>query len=99
MTYRLGVDAGGTFTDFVLADDRGNIHLFKATSTPEDGTRAIAEGFAQMRIIVFEFKDNFLFVFGAVHADVNLCGEQVGRHFYTGYRDQFVASVNKASFF
>lgn len=48
MTYRLGVDAGGTFTDFVLADDKGNVHLFKATSTPEDGTRAIAEGFAQI---------------------------------------------------
>lgn len=48
MTYRLGVDAGGTFTDFVLADDHGNIHLFKATSTPEDGTRAIAEGFQQI---------------------------------------------------
>lgn len=43
MSYRLGVDAGGTFTDFVLADDRGHI-LFKATSTPEDGTKAIAEG-------------------------------------------------------
>lgn len=48
MTYRLGVDAGGTFTDFVLADDKGNIHLFKATSTPEDGTKAIAEGFLQI---------------------------------------------------
>jgi N-methylhydantoinase A len=48
MTYRLGVDAGGTFTDFVLADDKGNVHLFKATSTPEDGTRAIAEGFKQI---------------------------------------------------
>jgi N-methylhydantoinase A len=48
MSYRLGVDAGGTFTDFVLADDQGNVHLFKATSTPEDGTRAIAEGFAQI---------------------------------------------------
>jgi len=48
MTYRLGVDAGGTFTDFVLADDAGNIQLFKATSTPEDGTKAIAEGFAQI---------------------------------------------------
>src|SRR3990167_795636 len=47
-TYRLGVDAGGTFTDFVLADDQGNTHLFKATSTPEDGTRAIADGFAQI---------------------------------------------------
>lgn len=48
MTYRLGVDAGGTFTDFVLADSSGQVHLFKATSTPEDGTRAIAEGFAQI---------------------------------------------------
>ena len=48
MSYRLGVDAGGTFTDFVLADDKGHIHLFKATSTPEDGTKAIAEGFAQI---------------------------------------------------
>ena len=48
MSYRLGVDAGGTFTDFVLADEQGQVLLFKATSTPEDGTRAIAEGFAQI---------------------------------------------------
>lgn len=48
MKYRLGVDAGGTFTDFVLADDSGNIRLFKATSTPDDGTKAVAEGFAQI---------------------------------------------------
>ncbi|ABM57279.1 caprolactamase subunit alpha [Verminephrobacter eiseniae] len=48
MNYRLGVDAGGTFTDFVLADGSGNVHLFKTTSTPEDGTRAIAEGLAQI---------------------------------------------------
>ncbi|MEO8407680.1 MAG: hydantoinase/oxoprolinase N-terminal domain-containing protein, partial [Oxalobacteraceae bacterium] len=46
--YRLGVDAGGTFTDFVLADQDGNVRLFKATSTPEDGTRAIADGLQQI---------------------------------------------------
>ena len=46
--YRLGVDAGGTFTDFVLADQGGNLHLFKATSTPEDGTKAIADGLSQI---------------------------------------------------
>jgi N-methylhydantoinase A len=46
--YRLGVDAGGTFTDFVLADGAGRMHLFKATSTPEDGTRAIADGLGQI---------------------------------------------------
>lgn len=48
MKYRLGVDAGGTFTDFVLADETGKVTLVKATSTPEDGARAIADGFAQL---------------------------------------------------
>ena len=32
--YRLGIDAGGTFTDFVLAEKSGNTRLFKALSTP-----------------------------------------------------------------
>jgi N-methylhydantoinase A len=44
--YRLGVDAGGTFTDFVLADDRGEVRLFKTASTPDDPTRAIGAGLA-----------------------------------------------------
>lgn len=46
--FRLGVDAGGTFTDFVLAEQSGTLHLFKAPSTPEDGTKAISHGLGQM---------------------------------------------------
>ncbi|MGP5535610.1 hydantoinase/oxoprolinase N-terminal domain-containing protein [Psychrobacter glacincola] len=46
--FRIGVDAGGTFTDFVLAERSGNVHLFKAPSTPEDGTLAIANGLQQI---------------------------------------------------
>ncbi|MGH6927132.1 MAG: hydantoinase/oxoprolinase N-terminal domain-containing protein, partial [Dongiaceae bacterium] len=42
--YRLGIDAGGTFTDFVLADNSGDVRLYKALSTPDDPTRAIEEG-------------------------------------------------------
>ena len=42
--YRLGIDAGGTFTDFVLADQAGNVRLFKTPSTPADPTKAIASG-------------------------------------------------------
>ena len=43
--YRLGIDAGGTFTDFVLADrESGEVKLFKALSTPADPTRAIENG-------------------------------------------------------
>jgi N-methylhydantoinase A len=42
--YRLGIDAGGTFTDFVLADRAGNVRLFKVLSTPADPTLAIENG-------------------------------------------------------
>ena len=42
--YRLGIDAGGTFTDFVLADSRGHVRLYKALSTPTDPTLAIKNG-------------------------------------------------------
>ena len=44
--YRLGIDAGGTFTDFVLADKSGNVRLYKALSTPADPTVAIRNGLA-----------------------------------------------------
>ena len=42
--YRLGIDAGGTFTDFVLADKSGNIKIYKTPSTPDDPTKAIEDG-------------------------------------------------------
>ncbi len=46
--YRLGVDAGGTFTDFVLADQKGHVRLYKALSTPADPTKAISDGLQQI---------------------------------------------------
>ena len=42
--YRLGIDAGGTFTDFVLANKSGNIKIYKTLSTPNDPTKAIENG-------------------------------------------------------
>ncbi len=43
--YRLGIDAGGTFTDFVLADRvAGTVDIYKALSTPQDPTEAIKDG-------------------------------------------------------
>ncbi|MGH9872413.1 MAG: hydantoinase/oxoprolinase family protein [Pyrinomonadaceae bacterium] len=40
---RVGVDTGGTFTDFVF-DARGRPEIFKLASTPSDPSRAIAAG-------------------------------------------------------
>mgnify|MGYP001346184900 CR=1 FL=1 len=42
---RIGVDVGGTFTDFVLVDDhRGVIFTGKQLTTHQDPSRAICEG-------------------------------------------------------
>ena len=46
--FRLGVDAGGTFTDFILSDAHGKVLLCKSLSTPQDGTLAIADGLRQL---------------------------------------------------
>ena len=42
-----GVDVGGTFTDFVIFEN-GKWRIGKRLSTPDDQSRAIAEGLAQM---------------------------------------------------
>ena len=44
--YRLGIDAGGTFTDFVLADKSNSVKIYKTPSTPNDPTKAIENGLA-----------------------------------------------------
>lgn len=40
---RIGVDTGGTFTDFVFEAD-GELRIFKLASTPDDPSRAIRAG-------------------------------------------------------
>jgi N-methylhydantoinase A len=44
---RIGVDTGGTFTDFVFEQD-GQIQLFKLPSTPADPSLAILQGLEQI---------------------------------------------------
>ena len=44
---RIGVDTGGTFTDFVFAKD-GRLNLFKLPSTPSDPSKAITDGLTRI---------------------------------------------------
>ncbi|MCY4452457.1 MAG: hydantoinase/oxoprolinase family protein [Immundisolibacterales bacterium] len=45
MTYRLGVDIGGTFTDFALFDEGGSrIAVHKRLTTPDDPSAAVLGG-------------------------------------------------------
>ena len=36
MSFRVGIDIGGTFTDAISLDDRGNLVSAKSPTTPED---------------------------------------------------------------
>ena len=47
--YRVGVDVGGTFTDFILADAAtGRLHLHKCLTTPEDPSIGALAGLSDL---------------------------------------------------
>lgn len=49
MSYRLGVDVGGTFTDFLLINESdGSTHTAKVPSTPEDSSIGVLNGLARI---------------------------------------------------
>ncbi len=44
MAYRIGVDVGGTFTDFLVVDDKGNAEIYKTSTTPLDPSIGLFRG-------------------------------------------------------
>jgi len=46
---RIGIDAGGTFTDFIVCHDNGAIDTFKLRSNPRSPASVILAGLAQAR--------------------------------------------------
>ena len=47
--FRVAVDTGGTFSDFVIQDvENGSWSVIKVPSTPDDPSRAIAQGLAEL---------------------------------------------------
>ena len=50
MAYRVGVDVGGTFTDFCAFDESTNeLHTLKVLSTPDEPGAEVMEGIAALR--------------------------------------------------
>lgn len=47
MSYRIGVDTGGTFTDCIVVDDSGNVTAAKAASTPQDFSVGVMDSVAK----------------------------------------------------
>jgi N-methylhydantoinase A len=48
MKYKIGIDVGGTFTDFLLAAEDGSSEIYKVLSTPEDPSIGTMRGIAEM---------------------------------------------------
>ena len=45
---KIGIDVGGTFTDFLLSEDDGTSHIFKVLSTPDDPSIGLMNGLREM---------------------------------------------------
>ena len=62
MKYQLGIDIGGTFTDFALYDlSRGRMAIHKRLTTPDDPSTAVLAGIetlvAQNNIAIADVED------------------------------------------
>src|SRR5262249_18840255 len=48
MSFKIGIDVGGTFTDFVLVRPDGSLQLSKSPTTPRDQSEGVLTGIAQL---------------------------------------------------
>ena len=82
--WRIGVDIGGTFTDLVLADPRGGVHVFKVPTVPEDPAQgafdAVTAAAAGVGCSVPELlRHTALFVHGSTIATVSQVSARLPR--------------------
>lgn len=49
MSLRIGIDTGGTFTDFIVSDGR-SLRVFKILSTPRNASQAIFDGLQRLSL-------------------------------------------------
>ena len=95
MTFRIGIDIGGTFTDFTVVDDSGAVTLWKEDSTPDDPVRAIEQGLAAVAdtlgcSLATFLQGTDLFVHGstiATNSVIQRSGPRIGLLCTDGFRD------------
>lgn len=95
MSYRVGVDIGGTFTDFSILDENGKTFLWKEDSDPVTPARAIQRGLEAVASELGFSQEEFLskvrlFVHGTTIATNMLImrnGPEIGLLSTEGFRD------------
>ena len=89
--YRVGVDVGGTFTDIVLMEDGGEVHVKKVLSTPGDYANAIVSGLrellAEVGIAAGDIREVCHGSTAATNAVLERKGATVGLITTQGFRD------------
>lgn len=70
---RFAVDTGGTFTDLVVEDDDGGLHMFKAATTPDDPIRGVIDSLQNAaeglnKDLASLLGEGELFIHGTTHA-------------------------------
>ncbi len=95
---RFAVDTGGTFTDLIVEDDDGGLHMFKAATTPDDPIRGVIDSLenaaAELNTdLASLLGQGDLFIHGTTHAiNAIVTGNTAKTAFLTteGHRDILV---------
>jgi N-methylhydantoinase A len=95
MGNKIGIDVGGTFTDFLLIDEDGKTEVYKVLTTPYDPSEGVFEGLNNMAenhsLSLKEFLENVdLIVHGTtITTNAVITGEGAKTGFITtkGFRD------------
>ena len=93
--YKIGIDVGGTFTDFVVAGENGQPRFFKTASTPDDPSLGVMTGLQEAAAAYGQSLEQFLgetdlVIHGSTVATNTLVerkGAQVGLITTDGFRD------------
>ena len=90
--YRVGLDIGGTFTDFVLYDaNNRRISLYKCLTTPHDPSAAALEGLgelaAQANLTLADIGEIVHGTTLVTNAIIERRGARLGLLTTTGFRD------------
>jgi N-methylhydantoinase A len=96
VSYRIGIDVGGTFTDCVLRRPDGALVLEKAPTTPEDQSKGVMEGIAQLATaegvsVEKLLSDTRTIVHGTTTGDntmIQMTGAPTGLLVTEGFRDE-----------
>jgi N-methylhydantoinase A len=96
MNFRIGIDVGGTFTDFVLVRPDGSLVLAKSPTTPRDQSEGVIAGIEQLargeHLTLGELlSDTAVIVHGTTTADntmIEMSGAVTGLITTQGHRDE-----------